>query len=160
MLFHSNTEEFLAATRSKLLQFTANPQKQCFLRVELTAAIDAGRLFVQATYKLEGDGPLAFNCFEVIGCLMAAVNMAHYPNVRVVVRDIAGSSIAVQQQLEAYATACVKSALDCYAQHLAAEIMSIPLSAFKAARLFSPHKLQEIRRGCDEIDGLSACYEE
>ena len=60
--FLSNAEEFLAATRSKLLQFTTDPQKQCFLRMELAAVIDAGKSFVQATYKLEGDGPLAYIC--------------------------------------------------------------------------------------------------
>ena len=105
------------------------------------------------TYKLEGDGRLAFNC---ISSLTAAVNLAHYPNVRAVVREIAGSNKAVQQQLEAYATTCVKPALDYHTQHLAAETMSIPLSGFKAAHLFSPHKLQEINPGCNKVDGLSA----
>ena len=90
--FLSNAEEFSAATRSKLLQFTTDTQKQCFLRMELVAVIDAGKPFVQATYNLEGDGPLAYSCYEVISTLTAAVNMAHYPNVRAVARDIAGSS--------------------------------------------------------------------
>ena len=62
----------------------------------------------------------------------------------------------MQQQLVAYATACVKPALDYYAQHLAAEAMSRPLSAFKAARLFSPRKLQEINPSCSDVDSLSA----
>lgn len=34
--------------------------------------------------------------------------------------------------------------------------MSIPLRAFKAARLFSPQMLREINPDCGEVDGLSA----
>ena len=34
--------------------------------------------------------------------------------------------------------------------------MSRPLSAFKAARLFPPHKLQEINPSCSDVDSLSA----
>ena len=42
--------------------------------------MSAGKPFVQATYVLEGDGPLAIQCYEVISSLTTAVNLAHYPN--------------------------------------------------------------------------------
>ena len=53
------------ATRHKLLQFLQDPQKKAFLEVELAIIVDAGMPFVQATYKLEGDGHLALECNEV-----------------------------------------------------------------------------------------------
>ena len=53
------------ATRHKLLQFLQDPQKKAFLEVELVIIVDAGMPFVQATYKLEGDGHLALECYEV-----------------------------------------------------------------------------------------------
>ena len=70
--------------------------------------------------------------------------MAHYPNVEAVISSIT-SDYNVQQQLKNYASSCVKPALDYYIEHLNANLMSVPLSAFKAARLFSPHKLQEMK---------------
>lgn len=33
--------------------------KSAYLRVELAVVVDAGERFVQATYNLKGDGPLA-----------------------------------------------------------------------------------------------------
>ena len=47
------------ATCHKLLLLFQDPQKKAFLQVELEIIIDAGMLFVQSTYKLEGDGHLA-----------------------------------------------------------------------------------------------------
>lgn len=35
-------------------------------KVELACAVDADKPFVQATYKLEGDGLLAVDCHEII----------------------------------------------------------------------------------------------
>ena len=37
--------------------------------------VDAGMPFVQATYRLEGNGPLALLCYEVISSLTMAVNL-------------------------------------------------------------------------------------
>lgn len=43
---------------SKMLDVLQNPQKAALLQIELAITIDAGLPFVQATYYLEGDGPL------------------------------------------------------------------------------------------------------
>ena len=68
-------------------------QDQAFLEVELAIIIDACMPFVQATYKLEGDGHLAFECYEVISSATPAVNMAqlHYPNTQAVTRRLSSS---------------------------------------------------------------------
>ena len=82
---------------------------------------------------------LVFECYEIISALTAAVTLDHYSNVEMVTSHIATGSVAAKQQLMAYATSCIKPAIDYYTDHLAAP-MSEPLKAFKAARLFSPFK--------------------
>ena len=49
----------------KLLQLLSDKNKSEFLQAELEVVIDAGEPFVKATYKLEGDGALAFTCYKV-----------------------------------------------------------------------------------------------
>ena len=44
------------------------------LTIELTAVVDFGEEFVEATYRLEGDGPLAVECYEIITTLKAAIH--------------------------------------------------------------------------------------
>ena len=91
--------------------------------MEFAAVVDAGKQFVQATYKLEGNGPLAFQCYEVISALSTSVMMENYPNVQTVVRNISRST---EQQLKRrkYARKCIMLALDYYKEHLEADIMS------------------------------------
>ena len=68
---------------------------------------------MQATYKLEGDGPLVFECYEIISALSPSIVMENYPNVQAVIRNIAKSS---EQKLKwmKYARQCIKPALDYY----------------------------------------------
>ena len=47
---------------------------------------------MQATYTLEGDGPLVFECYEIISALSTSIVMENYPNVQAVVRNIAKSN--------------------------------------------------------------------
>ena len=99
------------ATRNKLLQHLDDPTKKALLQLELAVIVDAGMPFVQATYKLEGDGPLALECYEVISSLTTAVNMVvpHYPNFQAVARSLSGGNQQTQQQLVQYATSCLAS---------------------------------------------------
>ena len=86
--FLNSTDEFSSSTRTKLLGILTNPQTCIILKVELAAVIDAGKPFVQGTYNLEGKGPLALQCYEIISSVTAAVEMAHYPNVEAVISSI------------------------------------------------------------------------
>ena len=152
--FLMSTEEFSSATRTKLLGFFSNQQTCVVLKVELAAIMDGGKPFVQGTYKLEGNGPLALQCYEIISSITAAVDTAHYPNVEAIISSLSNDPI-VQQQLRTYALSCLKPALDYYREHLKADLMSVPLSAFKAARLFSPQKLQEMKPDITVLDTLT-----
>ena len=96
-----------SATRKKLLERLDDPSKKAYLELEIAVIVDAGMPFVQATYRLEGDGPLALLCYEVISSLTTAVNlmpMPHYPNLQAVARRLSGGNLQNQQQLVQYAT--------------------------------------------------------
>ena len=54
--------------------------------MELAAITDYGEPFIKATYKLEGDGPLALECYEIMEFVSRSVELAHAPNVEAVVK--------------------------------------------------------------------------
>jgi len=99
------------------------------LKVEFAAIVDAGKQFVQATYKLEGDGPLVFQVYEIISALNTSVTMENY---QAVVKNISRST---EQQLKwrKYARQCIKPALHYYKEHLQA-IICTPLKALQIPR--------------------------
>ena len=82
--------------------------------------------------------------------------MENYPNVQAVVKSIAKGKADVQQRWMRYVNACIKPALDYYKEHLKADLMNIPMKAFKAAQLFSPHYLQRIKPECTRLTDLLA----
>ena len=52
------------ATRSTLQSFFDDLHKQALLWIEIAGMVDWGEPFVKATHFLEGDGPLALECYE------------------------------------------------------------------------------------------------
>ena len=69
--------------------------------------IDAGDPFVKTTYTIEGDGPLAFTCYEVLSTLAAGIRVQHFPNLEAVAREISGGTPAIERQWVNYGKACV-----------------------------------------------------
>ena len=51
------------STRAKLLTFFNDPREKVYLELEFATLVDAALPFVQATYKLEGDGSA---CFQLL----------------------------------------------------------------------------------------------
>ena len=105
---------------------------------------------------MEGDGLLAVECHEIISLLSTSVKLENYPNLQAVVKSIAKEKLYVQQKWLQYANRCIKPALDYYSQHLKADLMSNPLNAFKAARLFSPLSIQKTKPECTALSSLLA----
>ena len=134
------------ATRGKLLSMLSK-------KVELAVTIDAAAPFVKATYNLEGDGPLALTCYEAISALNVAARQAHYPNFEAVICNVASDS-DMEEKLIQYAKSCVQPGVTYYFNQLATS-MKGPLEAFKAARFFSPAKVQQIRPSVSALDALS-----
>lgn len=125
------------------------------MQLELAATIDAGEPFVKATYRLEGDGPLALECFEVITMLQASINNQHYPNVNAVARQLSAGNSVVMTQLVQYAQSCIQPGLQYFTTQLGSSL-KVPLAAFKAARLLNPHKVIEMLPTASDVDQLSA----
>ena len=76
-----------ATTTPKLPEILQNPTKCRKLKVELCITVDSMRPFVQATYLLEGDGPLVFTAYEQIRKLYNHISLEHYPNVSALARE-------------------------------------------------------------------------
>ena len=91
--------ELSPTTREKLLQMLSDRQRSACLWKDLAAVVDMGEYFVKATYRLEGDGPLVFSCFEVLTALTAAMQTACYPNLKAVAKALASGSPMIEQQL-------------------------------------------------------------
>ena len=100
---------------------------------------------MKGTYNLEGDGLMVFTCtcYEEVNVINNAIHFENISNVRVrVLGNSLSHSPAVRQQLLSYAINCVTPGLEYFQRQLHVQSsLKAPLEAFKAARLFSPHKL-------------------
>lgn len=56
------------------MEILNDPPKNRKLQMELAITIDFGEPFVKATYKLEGDGPLALSAYEEITTLNSVIS--------------------------------------------------------------------------------------
>ena len=95
MLYFGDIQPFLeenddigAALRPKLLSYLQIPQTSSKLQVEIAATVDWGEPFVKACYDLEGDGPLALQCYERVDRVLASIVTENIPNVRAVAEKL------------------------------------------------------------------------
>ena len=140
------------ATRSKLLQILCNNQEVIKVKVELAVVVDVGEHFVKSTYALEGDGLLSLSCYEEIVKIRSAIHSAFYPNLQAVVRSLT-QKVTLQSQLSTYGLNCVKPGIDYFNEHLGSDL-KMPMKFFKAARFFSPLKINEIQPTATDLDCL------
>ena len=152
--FLKRNDDVTPATRTKLLAFFSESSKKANLQIELAAIVDYGEPFVKATYKLEGDGPLAFECYEIVECLSTSVELAHAPNVEAVTQAVSHGSHTTKQRLLNHAKTCAQPAHSYYKRQLASSL-KVPLKAFKAARLFSPTKVHVMEPTLSTVDTLA-----
>lgn len=129
------------SSRPKLLEILNDPSKGALLQIEHASVIDLGETFVKATYQLEGDGPLVFECYEIIKRVIAAIHTRNYPNIQAIARKLSPGNAVNQQHWVSYAMACLKPGIDYFMARFGDDTAS-PLS-FKAARLFPHPKFQQ-----------------
>ena len=122
------------------------------LKVELAAVIDLGEHFVKGTYRL-GDGYLVLSCYEEILKIRNAIRIQYYPNLQAIARQAFPDNNDLQEQWVAYSIGCLQAGLD-YFQNKLGNDSELPVAAFKAARLFSPFKVNEIQPTAKDVDGL------
>ena len=152
--FLKSSDDFSGNTRARLLEYFVSPTKLNSLKVELAAIADAGKPFVEATYQLESDEPVVLECYDIVSSLSVAVKMENYPNVNAVVKSIANGKNDVHLKWMRHARECIKPAMKYFDDHLKAELMDIPMKAFKAARYFSPHYTKKIEPECADLASL------
>ena len=68
-----------------LLGFLTDVENKVKLQLKLAAVIEWGHPFVKATYRLEGDVPLAVDCYETIETVRVVIRSSHTPNVQAIV---------------------------------------------------------------------------
>ena len=141
------------ATSTKLLQFFSDKRKIEYLQLELAAIVDAGEPFVKATYQLEGDGALAFRCYEIFSTLEASVKLQHFPNLHAMANKLVGRSHELLNKFIQYGKARIQPGLQYFKAKFSNEL-SASLSAFKAARLFVPAKLKEMKPDISIVNTL------
>ena len=153
--FLEENENVGLATRRKMLDILHDQQKQGVLQIELAATMDGGLPLVQATYCLEGDGPLVLTCFEEVNKVFKAIQVAHLPNLNRVAERISQGQNTNKQQLVSYGVACIKPAFDYFVTKFEHELKPA-VDAFKAAQLFLPNKVNDLCPDSSSVDSLKA----
>ena len=149
------SEDVGLATRAKMKEILVNPHSKALLQLELAVTIDVGHPFVQATYRLEGDGTLALSCYEELGKLLQGIRIAHFPNVARIAKLLSQGQAHVAQQYMQYASSCVKPGFD-YIQSKYHGDLQAAVAVFKAARLFNPHRVVDLQPDLNAIDSVAA----
>ena len=86
--FLDDNQDIGLSTRTKLLDILNDPARIGLLQIELAAVIDAIAPLVKATYNLEGDGALVWQCHDQISTVLNAITTSHHPNVTAIVARV------------------------------------------------------------------------
>jgi hypothetical protein len=105
--FLEENEDISPSLCPKHLAFFHTPQTKSKLQFEIAAM---GEPFVKACYDLEGDGPLALECYERVDRVLASIATENIPNVRATVEKLTRQppSHPHHEQWVTYARNCVK----------------------------------------------------
>ena len=156
--FLRENEDIGPALRPKLIAFFEDHQTKSKLQIEIAATVDWGEPFVKACYHLEGDGPLALDCYETVDTVIASVAAEHLPNVRAVAQCLTRQlpSHPHHEMWVKYAKSCVQGGLDYFTKQLTSSL-KVPLAVFKSCRLFSPQKVREMKPTALSLDQSLSC---
>ena len=140
----------------QLQEILSDPQQHMLLKLELASTIDVGEHFVKATYFLEGDGPLIFNCYEMVSAVNQTCQATHYPNVHAIATAIATEDpcqnvAATERRAKAY----VEPPITWFRRKFNVDLYDL-LTAPKAARLFCPVSVQWLRPKDASVESLRA----
>ena len=151
-LFLSSHNDIAPATMTKLTSVITT--KKDMLMVELAAVIDAGEPLVKTTYDLEGDGPLALNCYEAMTTVLTPIQTGHYPNLEAASRKLSQGDSQLCQRWVRHGMDCVEPGLEYFADAVSGTL-SNSMAVFKAVRIFNPKKAVEIQPDAAALDCLS-----
>jgi len=132
------------ATLRQLHEMLANAQTKFLLQNELAAIVDEGKPMVESTYILEGDGTLAWQCYEQLLIIQNSIHSANLPTLMALSREVSGGNVALAQQYHQYGIAAIRPGWE-YFTNTVMGVMGPQVEMFKAARLFSPRHLTQLR---------------
>ena len=142
--FLNENDEIGSDLQPKLLDVLNDVHKCASLHIELAGVVDWGEPFVKACYYLEGDGPLAVECYEAIERIQAGLHTKHIHNVRAVAQQLS-SKVAGDPSHEAlvtYSNSCVQPELDYFHRQMASTTgLKMSVEIIRGCRLFSPQKI-------------------
>lgn len=148
--FLTNNADVAPKSQEKLLNLVRTQSDQ-FL-IELAVDIDAGEPFVKATSSLEGDGPLALNCYDILNEVKAAIQVHHWPNRTAVARRIANEQHPEQYWMQ-YVSSCVMPGLNYFTMKFDGNLR-LTVDAFRSGRLSNPTKVNELKPDTPAVDTL------
>ena len=114
--------------------------------------MDAGEPFVKATYFLEGDGLLVFSAYSTLQALSTAAAQRHYQNVTALAQQLSDTPEEAAQ-LKRIAQNAVEPGILYFLHKFNGPFYDV-VRAFKAARLASPTKVQELKPMVADVEQL------
>ena len=96
---------------------------------------------------------MVFRCYEIFSTLEAAIKLQNFPNLHAVANKLVGRSTELLNKFIQYGKARIQPGLQYFKTKFSNEL-SASLSAFKAARLFVPAKLKEMKPGITIVNTL------
>ena len=139
------------ATLRNVEEMFEDGQMKLSLQLELAAVVDAGKPLVESTYILEGDGTLAWQCYEQLMVIQNSIQVANLPNLVALSREVSGGNLAFAQQCYQYGVAAIQPGWEYFTQTVMGA-MGPQVEIFKAARLFSPQQICQLRPVANDVD--------
>lgn len=145
------------AIRSRLRRKVEDLQLRGQIQMELAVTVEFSRPFVQATYNLEGDGPLCLIAYDTVSSLIHFVTNPHLPSTKALAQRLGGGNEQHQQAWLNFAEARLPAPTEYFRARFAEGGILWPLvQAFKAARLLDPRKVRDMVPTLDAVDDLQA----
>ena len=139
------------ATLRHVEEMFEDGQMKLSLQLELAAVVDAGKPLVESTHILEGDGTLAWQCYEQLMVIQNSIQVANLPNLVALSREVSGGNLAFAQQCYQYGVAAIQPGWEYFTQTVMGA-MGPQVEIFKAARLFSPQQICQLRPVANDVD--------
>ena len=143
------------ATLRHVKEMFEDGQMKLSLQLELAAVVDAGKPLVESTYILEGDGTLAWQCYEQLMVIQNSIQVANLPNLVALSREVSGGNLAFAQQCYQYGVAAIQPGWEYFTQTVMGA-MGPQVEIFKAARLFSPQQICQLRPVANDVDIITS----
>lgn len=144
------------ATRQGLLRIIDDGNSHNALRMQIAITVDTGKLFVEKTYTLEGDGELITSAYAHLQEISTEAALENYPQATAAAQEIAGGNAQQEEHLIAQARECIRPAIQYFRQrfnHCNGDLFQV-VRLFKVLRIVCPVQARQIDVGLEQVDAL------